>query len=580
MEREGVDFPEALRRLAARAGVELDERTTREDARRKRLRELLEAAIAWYHSVLLNSPVGRPALDYVRGRGFSDATVERYQLGFAPDAWDGLTRALTTRRGAREDELVEAGLAIRSERRRGVYDRFRGRVMFPIRDASGGASGLGGRILPGKDGRDLEGGPKYLNSPATPLFDKSRTLYLIDRAKGPARKQGRAVIVEGYTDALMAHQAGFENVVGGLGTALTAGQVELVTRYAPSIALAYDVDAAGQGAGTFGATELSALIGEIERSPHRGRLTEVGVVRLPEGKDPDQVIREQPETWRAATDAPQPIMEYLIDQHVARFGVRTQQGRERVVAAIVPVLRNVSDATRRDGYVRELARRSLIDDRVVLEALRQTERSPGARRGEDGAAHVGARINLDAVLASPDALDPRAVDATLLPAETMLLRLLLTRPELQITVRGDLDPTDLVTTPARELWIAVLADRDADPAGAFARDRFLDALHPTLADLARALYARSDPEPADADLAIRQCLLALRKRQLDEALDFKRAELAEADASEESGALARLGAEIRELQARRVELDRNREDATLLSKHRTRAPATAGGPTR
>lgn len=606
MERDGVTFPEALRRLAARAGVELDERTTREDARRKRLSTLLESAIAWYHAVLTASRTGEAALAYLHGRGFTDATIETHQLGFAPQAWDGLARALIGRRGATEEDLIETGLANRSQRgprgttrgaissdgrgaggatqprgatRPGVYDVFRGRVMFPIRDASGHPTGFGGRILaPSEDGRE----PKYLNTRATPLFDKSRTLYLIDRAKGPARRLGRAVIVEGYTDALMAHQAGFENVVGGLGTALTAGQVELVTRYAPAVALAYDVDPAGQGAGTFGATELSALIGEIERSPHRGRLTDVGVVRLPEGKDPDEVIRADPELWRAAADAPQPIMEYLIDHYVSRFGVRAQSGRERVVAALLPVLRTVSDPTRRDGYVRELARRALVDDRVIVEALRGAARSTG--RGQTGTgsgtggstfagSHTGARINLDAVLAGPDVLDPRAVEATLLPAEAALLRLVLVRPDLQPQAAEAMAPDDLETTPARELWQAMTADRATDPAGRFERDRFLTALDPALAGLARALYARTVPESDDPELAVRQCLLALRKRRLEETLDFKRAELAEAEASPDPALRARLGVEIRALQARRIDLDRSRETTTLLTRHRAHVPA-------
>ena len=298
MERDSVDFPTAMRSLAGRAGVEISERTTREDAQRKRLRDALEAAIAFYHRVLTAHPAGQPALDYLRGRGFTDASIETFQLGFAPDSWDALTHALTSKRGMSEADLEAAGLVSRragssgSAARRGVYDRFRARIIFPIRDASGGATGLGGRILgTATEGRDA--GPKYLNSPATLLFDKSHTLYLMDRAKSAIRKTGRAVLVEGNVDALMAHQAGFENVVGSLGTALTAGHVELLTRYAPRIALAYDVDAAGEKAATFGVTELTALVGQIERSEYRGRLTDVDVVRLPDGRDPDEVIRER-----------------------------------------------------------------------------------------------------------------------------------------------------------------------------------------------------------------------------------------------------------------------------------------------
>ena len=147
MERDGVDFPTALRSLAGRAGVELSERTTREDAERKHLRATLEAAIAFYHQVLTSHPAGAPARDYLHGRGFTDETIATHQLGFAPDAWDALTTALGRRRGIAEGDLERAGLASRRRNGRGVYDRFRGRIIFPIRDASGGATGLAGRIL-------------------------------------------------------------------------------------------------------------------------------------------------------------------------------------------------------------------------------------------------------------------------------------------------------------------------------------------------------------------------------------------------------------------------------------------------
>ena len=223
MERDGVAFPEALAQLAARAGVEIDERTKREDARLARMREVMEAAIAFYHAVLTKSKTGAQALEYLKGRGFTDETIAKYQLGWAPGGWDTLVRQLGKKRQITPPELLEVGLASPRQRGGGVYDKFRERVIFPIRDTNGHPVGLGGRIL-GKEGQSADGqdhGPKYLNSPATPLFDKSRTLYLIDRAKSAIRKTGQAVIVEGYTDALMAHQAGFDNVVASLGTALT-----------------------------------------------------------------------------------------------------------------------------------------------------------------------------------------------------------------------------------------------------------------------------------------------------------------------------------------------------------------------
>ena len=253
----------------------------------------MDSAIAFYHAVLVGSKNGEGALAYLHGRGFTDETIATYQLGWAPGGWDTMTRQLAAKRDIRPEELVEVGLASPRQNRNGVYDKFRARVLFPIRDQNGSAVGLGGRLLEGD-------GPKYLNTPATPLFDKSRTLYLIDRAKSSIRKSGQAVIVEGYTDALMAHQAGFDNVVASLGTALTPGQVALLTRYATRIALAYDVDAAGEKAGTVGVTAIAGLIGQLQHGDSGVKLEDVRVVGLPDGKDPDDVVRETPDEWEAA----------------------------------------------------------------------------------------------------------------------------------------------------------------------------------------------------------------------------------------------------------------------------------------
>jgi DNA primase len=572
MERDAIDFPEALRRLAGRAGVELNERTTREDARRKRLREALDAAIGFYHRVLTESRHGQPALDYLHGRGFTDETIAAHQIGFAVDAWETLTKALVEKRGFREEELEAAGLVSRRQGRRGVYDRFRGRIIFPIRDASGNATGLGGRIVgaqQGEGGRDQ--GPKYLNSPATLLFDKSRTLYLIDRAKSAIRKSGVAVLVEGNTDALMAHQQGFENVVGTLGTALTPAQVELVTRYAPRIAMAYDVDAAGQGAATFGATELSALVGEIERSAHRGRLTDVGVVRLPDGRDPDEVVRDDGEIWRTATENPQPIVEYLIDTYAKRHDPRTLAGRERLVAAMMPTLRRVTNPTQRDGYLQLLSRRSGVDERVLLEELRRPEQAARAI-GRPSEAHVGSKINLEAVLSSPDALDPEAVARTLEPVESGLLRLLLLRPYVREGLVGRLSADLFVTTPARELWRRI----DAAPQVGFDRAAFMDELDPTLAAVARTLFARNDPLPEDdvaLGQAVEQSLIGLERNRIIERFDYVRAELSEAETSGDDTTAERLRREVLELQQQRLDLDRRREETTILTRRRNRTPA-------
>ena len=595
MQREGLDFPAALRLLAGRAGVEIDERTSREDARRQRLRDVLEAAIAFYHAVLVDSRHGEPALDYLRGRGFTDLTIATYQLGWAPDSWETLWKALRTKRGATDDELETVGLAVRG-RRGTIYDRFRGRIIFPIRDASGHATGLGGRVLdqaraPVQGTSERDRGPKYLNSPATPLFDKSRSLYLVDRARAAMRKSGRAIIVEGYTDALMAHQAGFQNVVGGLGTALTAAQVELITRYAPSIALAYDVDPAGQSAGTFGATELTALIAEIQRSGARIGLTDVGVVRLPEGKDPDEVIRDDRPLWETATADPQPIMDYLVEYFAARHDPHSVGGRKRLVEAVAPTLRRIGDPVERGAYVQALSRRSGVDERAILEVLQRPE---SAHRGSDdpsATGHGSGRFTADAVLAARDGIDdPAEAARTLDPIEQELLAMLLLYPESR-AVHADLVPGMLLTTPARELWRALLAaDESAKAADSTAwgvsLESFVRDLDPEVGLITRGLLQRGGPRLSSerADRAIDQCLINLARRHIDEELEFLRADLAELearrdpaarDARRDPVALVALHDRIRTLQRERADLDRRAATSTMLTRT---AKTPVGGP--
>jgi len=578
MERDSIDFPEALRRLAQRAGVELSERTSREDAQRKRLRDVLDAAIAFYHRVLTESHHGQQALDYLRSRGFTDDTISNQLLGYSVDAWETLSRALIEKRNFALEDLEAAGLVVRRPGRRGAYDRFRGRIIFPIRDASGNATGLGGRIV-GAQQHDAGGRApaKYLNSPATLLFDKSRTLYLIDRAKGAIRKQGVAVLVEGNTDALMAHQQGFENVVGTLGTALTAAQIELVTRYAPRIAMAYDVDAAGQGAATFGATELSALVGEIERSAHKGRLTDVGVVRLPDGRDPDEVMRADPAMWRQATDNPQPIVEYLIDNFAKRHDPRTLAGREKLVAAVMPTIRRVTNPTQRDGYLQLLARRSGVEERVLLEELKRPEQSARSV-GRPSEAHVGAKINLEAVLSSPDALDPESVGQLIRRAEFSLLRLVLLRPYLRsdLADSGVDDEIEFVSTPAREIWVRLRTQ----PVAGFDRGAFTDSLDATLAGVVRTMFADLEPLPDDeGDLrqALDQSLLTLRRNRIDEEIGAKEFDIREAEAEGDRLTAESLLRDVSQLKQRRLDLDRRRHETTVLSqKRQAQTPATAG----
>jgi DNA primase len=584
MQRDGVSFPEALRTLAGKAGIEIDEQSRRDDARKARLREVLETAIAFYHSVL-GHRVGQPALDYLRGRGFTDETIEKYQLGWAPGGWDTLARTLAARRNISGEDLVAVGLASARSggSRRGVYDRFRERIIFPIRDAASNATGLGGRVLVDGDA-GLDRGPKYLNSPATPLFDKSRTLYLIDRAKSAIRTGGTAVIVEGYTDALMAHQAGFTDVVASLGTALTPGQVAILSRHAKRIALAYDVDPAGQSAGSFGVTELNALIAEIQTSESSLSLSDVGVVRLPAGKDPDEVIRTAPDLWREAVRTPDPILAFLIDHAASRFDVRTPEGRKGMVDTVMPTLRRVRDPVLRDAYLQELAKRSGVEERVLLEALH----ARGARASGPGVAvgpgadaeHGGQRLTLEAVRAASEGPSAEEVVSSVSPVEAALLRLLLLRPDAQLRVVDELAPDQLPSTVARELYRAIVemrAPSDAGVPGAWERGRLLDSLDEETRALGLALLTRETPDWADVPearigKAIDGFVIELEADRLEARLEWNRAEQAEAERAADRQTIERLLREARLIDEQRRSLDRRREQARL---HARPSPSTA-----
>ncbi|MBA3235694.1 MAG: DNA primase [Chloroflexi bacterium] len=571
MQRDRVTFPEALRTLAQRAGVEIDERTKREDAHKARLRQVLDSAIAFYHAVLTNSKAGSAALDYLHERGFTDETIATYQLGWAPGGWDQMTRALATKRDVRPEELVEVGLASpRQSGRGGVYDKFRARVIFPIRDQNGHAVGMGGRLLEGD-------GPKYLNSPATPLFDKSRTLYPIDKAKGPIRKAGQAVIVEGYTDALMAHQAGFDNVVASLGTALTPGQVALITRYASRIALAYDVDAAGEKAGTLGVTSLAGLIGQLQGDTSGVKLEDVRVARLPDGKDPDEVVRESPAAWEAAIAKAKPLVEYLIDHHAGRFDLKTSTGRIGFVEAVMPAVRNIDDPLRRDEALGEVRRASGVEERVLRQVLERPERNPIAQGRPGSNSQAGeSRMSADAVLSSPDALPIHDILRAITPVESELLRLLLLVPDQQLRVVNELGPDQLPSTVARELFRAIVLQRAPNDQGVhppFDGAALLLTLDDETAALTRALYAKSGPDargldPAHLDYEITRLLLELEDDLLRDRSDYNEAAQAEAERAGDRDAISRLMLERRSINEARLSLDRRRDQTRLLASHR------------
>jgi DNA primase len=483
MRRDGLDFREALSRLAERAGVELSARTAGEDRRRRRLREALEAAIAWYREVLLQARQAEGARAYLEERGLGTETQERFGIGYAPNTWEALSTRLRAK-GFSDSELTDAGIASPSTRG-GVYDRFRGRIIIPIRDASGRAIGLGGRVMP-----DAEG-PKYLNSPATALFDKSRTLYGIDLAKGAIRREKLAVIVEGYTDVMAAHQAGFENVVASLGTALTAGQVELANRYADAVALAYDVDLAGEAATQRG------LVEELQ-----GVVNKVRVIRIPAGKDPDELIRTDPEAWRTAVADAEELIPYFMRRGAEGLDWRNPSSKSAYVQQMLDLIRRVPNPTQRDSYVPVLARHSGIDERILRDELSRGPRPMPIRPSSP--------------VPIAEAEGPR-----LSSFEREAMTLLLVDPVLAAEQAGG-DPLPLRDESARALWAEWSASLTS-PEGRLDLEAFVATLDPATAALARDLLASARARGVRADLetdreALRVVLLRLRKERVQERL--------------------------------------------------------------
>jgi DNA primase len=362
----GWSFSEALQELGKLAGVEVHQQSAEQKqqaARLDMLRGLLQAAADYFHEQLWQTA---DVLRYAREkRGFNDEAIQTYGIGYAPDGWQNAINILT-QLGYTEDDIVEVGLARRNDAGR-VYDYFRHRLMIPIRDERGRVIGFGARAL------DAEDNPKYLNSPQTALFDKSRTLFGLDRAKRAIRDRETAVIVEGYMDVIQAHQAGFLNVVAQMGTAMTEMQLKLLApRLAKKIILALDADAAGQNA-TMRSLEVARA---VLRADYTGRLAvDMRVLHIPGAKDPDDLIREAPDEWPVLVDAAVPVADYVIDMETRALPANaTVQEREAVARRLLPLLLASENNLFRQDNIQKLALRLRIAENSLLALAAEQQR--------------------------------------------------------------------------------------------------------------------------------------------------------------------------------------------------------------
>ncbi len=503
-----VTFTDALKELAERAGVVL-ERPPAEEQRageRERLLRAAADAAAFYREQLVG-PQGAAARKYLTGRGITAEIQEAFGLGYAPNTWDALLRAMHGR-GFEAATLEQAGLAVPRTGAAGYYDALRDRLIFPIRDTQGRPVAFGGRVL-------AQGTPKYLNTRESPLFVKGKTLYALDAARTEIRETGEAVVVEGYMDALACHQHGIRNVVASLGTALTLDQVLLLKRFAARAVLVYDADAAGadaaeRGLGIFDQAELP-----------------VRVAVLPGDADPDAFLRKEgPEAFRRVFASALPVFDYRLAMALRRHDPKTVEGKVGIVDEINQLLILVPNPVRQAEYVRLLAERLGVREDAIRSQLRRVGRPK------------------DEVLrAAPAEVRPAPEVTARAGAELLLLHLMIADASVREAMQSRVDPDAFREIGHRELAEALLAPeaRGADPGRL--RERLRDETAISL--LSRFLIAEP-PVAGDPQKVAEGCLQQIRRRALQERIDALRAAYGEADRAKDQARRDALGAELKE----------------------------------
>ena len=504
--RESIAFPDAVKMLAQRFGIALpeleqDEQQRASSAERESLLKAHEAAAAWFREQLL-SPAGARIRSQISNRAITDATSEALGLGFAPPGRDGLTRALTAQ-GFSKSLLLRAGLAFQRDDGDAV-DRFRSRLIIPIKRETGSVIAFGGRAV------DADQQPKYLNSPETPIYTKSKTLYGLNLSKGGLRENGFAILVEGYFDFAQVYQAGFQSVVASCGTALTPGQAQQLRRFAGKVVLSFDPDVAGQGAT---AKSCEMLVAEG---------FEVNVAILPHGEDPDTYVRKHGrQGYGDRLKASKPYLEFLLDRAAANHNLRNSEGRARFVAEVLPIVERIPDRTRQELFVEAVAGKAGV-------------------AGDSIWAQVPKAVTRRAQLLSNSEL-PGLGQIT--KAEKGLIWLLVHRPDQAVDALATLNSGDLeglATRTVLDLALKLNDDRGFSPSV------LLERLNVSEAQLVTGVASESEPHVHDAG----ECALILKRLRYER----ERAALQrEIDRLQQAGG-ADPGDELQDLLVRKYEL--------------------------
>ncbi|MFH1233485.1 MAG: DNA primase [Patescibacteria group bacterium] len=354
MKMEGISFIEALRMLAIKAGVTLKKVDPVLTSQRNRLLDVVDLASKYFHKVLLDTIVAEPARLYLKNRGLTEETMSNWRIGYSLDSWENLIIFLKSK-GFNENEIFLAGLTVKKEHSQGFIDRFRGRIMFPLSDVNGSIVGFSARVRPDKEALEKLG--KYINSPQTMIYDKSKILFGLDKARMSIKKEDIAVLVEGQMDVITAHQAGFTNVIASSGTALTVDQVAIIKRYSANLFLAFDMDKAGDLATERGIAQ--AMQAEMN----------IKVIEIPNGKDPDEFIKSQPDKWLNVVASAKPMMQYYFDKTFAKFNSGQYDDKRNAIKILLPVIAKLGSKIEQDYWLKRLSQTIDIAEAVLKEAL-------------------------------------------------------------------------------------------------------------------------------------------------------------------------------------------------------------------
>ncbi|HWP43525.1 MAG TPA: DNA primase [Blastocatellia bacterium] len=523
MQIEGCSYPEAIRIVAQKHGIPIPLAEESEDYKklardREIVHRLNEWAAEFFEQQLYDGIEGARAREYIRSRGITEQTCKRFRLGYAPESWDSLIKHLK-QRGATIDEIETSGLAVLKEQG-GLYDRFRGRVMFPITDSQGRVIAFGGRIMD-------EGEPKYLNSPETAVYTKGRNLFGLDHAKNDIRRLGFAILVEGYLDCIIPQQEGIPNVVASLGTALTESQVRLLRRYMeqPRIVVNFDPDSAGQ----------AATLRSIEMLLAEG--FKVNILRMPTDQDPDEFVREKgAESFLALLKTTEPYIEYIIDITLSQNDITRPAGKVEAINAILPHLARMRDKVLRADYADQIADRLKVDSRVIREELKRVA--------------INRQQSLDPVRL-------RVAQETT-QAERQLLELMLANGDIRRAIASKLGEADYADLATGSIFRAIvnLEQEGVEPDYHTLSERLET-------DEERALLSGlliSDLEWAggsDFDTLFKkatEALSSLKRRQLEKRLDQIQMELGQAERESDTERVLRLYQEKTELKRRKLSL--------------------------